>query len=352
VNDPRERASNPAETLDTLAALLRQRLEGTTDDGDGSRARAAAETQVGAVAPDAAEVTGDGGSPLGVPGYEGAVTVGRGPFATVYAARQRASDRTVAIKVYSALSVVERSWRRFRHECQQIASLAGHPGIWPVHDAGLTDQGRPYVTMDYAARGSLAERLRAGGPLRWQHGIEVGSRLADALEAAHDLGVRHGSIKPENVLFTPSGDPALADFGATTVPEGSAIAPALLAARRPHAAPEVLDGRPRQPASDIYALGSCLFTALAGEPPFSRPSDAPLPTVVAGSDHHTVPDLRPRDVPDAVCRALERALAHDPGDRHPTAADLRDDLRRAAGADASPEFDHSTPPQRGGVFKL
>src|SRR5436305_4526293 len=142
---------------------------------------------------------------LGIDGYEDAAVIGRGGFAVVYRARQRAFHRTVAVKVLSGATVDDATLRRFDRERAAIGTLSGHPNIVTVYDSGLTANGVPYLAMEHLARGSLADELHRTGPLDWRQVLPWGIKLTGALESAHRLGVLHRDIKPENVLLSNFG---------------------------------------------------------------------------------------------------------------------------------------------------
>src|SRR5690242_12043057 len=105
---------------------------------------------------------------LGIDGYEHAAEIGRGGFAHVYRARQVAFERDVAIKILAPISLDDATRRRFDRECRAMGSLSWHPNIVTVYDAGTTDDGRPYLAMEDATGGSVAQRVERDGALRWQ----------------------------------------------------------------------------------------------------------------------------------------------------------------------------------------
>lgn len=278
---------------------------------------------------------------LGIEGFEGEALVGEGGFARVYRARQPAFDRLVAVKVLSNVQPDDRAFRQFDRERASIGSLSGHPNIVTVYEAGLTGAGVPYLAMEYLPNGSLADRLDRDGPLPWLEVAHIGIRLAGALESAHHAGLLHRDVKPENVMMSPFGEPQLTDFGIArvlTAPETRTVNQAVSVA---HAAPEVLNGGPFSYRSDIYSLGSTLFTLLWGRPPFLRDDDELLLPLLVRITTTPPPDLRERGVPDAMCRALERAIAKQPSGRHHSALALAEEFQRvqtAAGTVATVPF--------------
>jgi len=272
---------------------------------------------------------------LGIAGFEGEALVGEGGFARVYRARQPAFDRMVAVKVLSNVHLDARAFRQFDRERASIGSLSGHPNIVTVYEAGLTDAGVPYLAMEYLPNGSLADRLDRDGPLPWAEVTHLGIRLAGALESAHQAGLLHRDVKPENVMMSPFGEPQLTDFGIARVlaaPETRTVNQAVSLA---HAAPEVLNGEPFTVRSDVYSLGSTLFTLLWGRPPFLRDDDELLLPLLVRVTTVPPPDLRGRGVPEAVCRVLERAMAKQPAARHGSVLALAEELQKAQLATAA-----------------
>jgi serine/threonine protein kinase len=251
---------------------------------------------------------------LNIPGYSDITEVNRGGFATIYRAMQATFGREVAIKVLTG-SADESSLRRFRRECTAIGSLSGHPNIVTVYEAGATDDGRLYMVMEYLHGGSLADRLAERGPVTPAEVVDLGARIAGAVESAHRAGIVHGDLKPENILLSRLGEPKVADFGLAFLPDGHASLSGGMTGTIAHAAPEVLAGDRPTTASDIYSLASALFCLLSGRPPFAPGGDAGIVAILGRITRDPPPDLRPLGVPDDLCRILEQGLAKAPADR-------------------------------------
>ena len=249
---------------------------------------------------------------FGLPGYVDLEPVGAGAFGRVFRARQPAFDRTVAIKLLYGRTDDPATERRFRRECQALGSVSSHPNIVPVHEAGRTPAGEPYLVMDYVRGGSLADMLSRSGPLPWYDVVAIGVKLAGALHSAHEAGILHRDIKPENVLLSDYGEPQLADFGIAQR-TGSEHGTATAAAMTPsHAAPEQFAGGPASVVTDVYALASTLFTLLLGRSPFHGKRDESVYALIARATTEPVPDLRPYGIPDDLARVIEQGLDKDP----------------------------------------
>lgn len=288
------------------------------------------------MAGDEAEAAGEAvpGAPT-VPGYRIVALVGRGGFASVYAAEQVAVGGRVAIKVITATDADGDTLRRFERESLAMGALRGHPHIVTVLDAGRTDDGRPYLVMELVESGSLQSELvrrrRDGeGPFPLEQVLDIGVKLCSATAAAHDRGILHTDLKPGNVLLSDYGEPLLGDFGIARLldQEASATSQAFSAG---FTAPEVVQGGAPSVRSDVFSLGCTLFTILTGRSPFRREQDAgPLPALNR-TVAEPVPDLRPQGVPDEVCRVLETAMAKSPSQRWSGAAQMAAALQQVQG---------------------
>src|SRR5512137_2755480 len=256
--------------------------------------------------------------------YQIIAEIGRGGMATVYRATDPRSEREVAIKVLPREMLHDPQFRtRFEREAKTIAKLE-HPAIVPVYDFGEED-GQPYFVMRFMTGGSLSDRIRKG-PLSVADVAHLMSRLAPALDSAHNKGIIHRDLKPGNILFDQYGEPYISDFGIAKLTEapggmtGSAIVgtPAYMS-------PEQAQGEQVDRRSDIYGMGVILFEALSGQQPFH--GDTPMSVVVK---HITDPvphilDLKP-DLPLGVEKVIGKALAKDKHERYATCQALADAL--------------------------
>jgi serine/threonine-protein kinase len=261
--------------------------------------------------------------------YEILDELGRGGMGVVYLARHRQLGRLVALKMVLAGEFAGSAARaRFRSEARAAARLQ-HPGVVQIFDV-LEQDGRPYVVLEYVAGGSLAQRL-ASAPLPAREAARIVEALAQAMEYAHQQGIVHRDLKPSNILLTPDGEPKVTDFGlAKALDDESGLTRSESIIGSPsYMAPEQAHGWAKRvgPAADVYSLGSILYEAVAGRPPFK--SATVLETLEQVKFHEPVPpgqlarDL-PRDL-ETICMAC---LRKEPTRRYRTASALAEDLGR------------------------
>jgi serine/threonine protein kinase len=266
-----------------------------------------------------------------VSGLEIIELVARGGHGRVFLARQEAHDRLVALKVLDARFADEATRRRFDRERTALGRLSDHPSIVSLLDSGFTEDGAPYLVLEYAPGGSLADRIEAG-PMGVAEATSIVIDLAAAIEETHSAGVVHRDIKPANILRSAYGDWMLGDFGIATIVDRSATS--AIHVSYAHTAPETFDGDGSTPAADVYSLASVLATCLTGDEPFEMaPDEAPL-AVMQRVLTQPYPDLRRAGVPDDLAVLLEMALSKDPSQRPVSArafARALNDLRLAHG---------------------
>lgn len=269
-------------------------------------------------------------------GYADVQLIARGGFAVVYRAHDERFDRTVALKVLTLDGLDERILRRFRAECMATGRVSAHPHIVTVYDAGTTPGQRPWLSMEHCSGGSVADRLERDGAMPVAEVLDAGLKLASALQAAHGAGILHRDVKPQNVLVTAYGEPALADFGiARVTTEGDAMTQTA-AFTVVHSAPEILEGADASAASDVYSLASTLYAMLAGRAAYDREASiglAPLVTRILRGD---VPALARDDLPPGLDDLLRTALSADPARRPQSAAELAGGLAACAARTGGP----------------
>jgi hypothetical protein len=265
---------------------------------------------------------------------EDRVEIGRGGFAVVYRAFQPEFGRTVAVKVIEP-GADKTGLGRFDRERVAMGALSAHPNIVTVFDAGVTPDGSAYLLMEYMPDGSLDKRVERSGPLPWAEVLDIGIRMAGALHTAHEADILHRDVKPANILVSSYGEACLSDFGLARLRDSQSSTG--VTATVMHAPPEILDGKPALVASDIYSLGSTLFTLVTGSAPFEEPPAESVLALVTRIARAPVPDLRPAGVPAGLCSVIERALDKDPARRYRSAQDMGLDLQRV-------QREHRLPP--------
>jgi len=236
-------------------------------------------------------------------------------------------ERRVALKVIAPELSEDREFRiRFQREYEAEVSIR-HPNVVRVYGAGAKN-GRLYVTMQYVNGSDLAKLLAGGRRLPPAYAARLIAQVADALDAAHAVGIVHRDVKPANILLEGEGDAArciLTDFGLMKNVNASA-APLTQAGSFlgscDYAAPEQLLGeRSIDARVDIYALGCVLYQAVTGEVPFPRPVSAATMMAHIDQPPPSISEHAP-DAPPALDAVVRTAMAKDPDERYPTAGAL------------------------------
>jgi tRNA A-37 threonylcarbamoyl transferase component Bud32 len=254
--------------------------------------------------------------------------IGSGGMSTVYRAFDETLEREVAIKImHSDISSDDAALERFRREARTVAQLS-HPHVVMVIDAG-EDGGHPYIVFEHVKGETLKDRIRREGPLPIAEAIAYAIEVGRALQAAHERGLVHRDVKPQNVLIDEEGRAKVTDFGIARGLE-SKQANQLTAAGKvigttDYVSPEQAMGQEVSGQSDVYSLGIMLYEMLVGEVPFSGDSHV---SVAMKHVREGLPDVRRRrpEVSAALAAVLERATAKDLETRYPTMDQLVRDL--------------------------
>ncbi len=249
--------------------------------------------------------------------------LGQGSYAMVFLALDRRHQRHVALKVLSVAAGEKLGTERFEREILTLARLQ-HPHILPLFDSGVA-AGRLWFTMPFVEAGSLRDRLKAHGPMSQAEATQLGTELGEALAYAHAHGVIHRDIKPENIMFSAEGHALLADFGlarATDQELSPSVTDAGVAVGTPlYMSPEEAGGEGADERSDVYGLGSVVYEALTGEPPFAGTNARAVMTRRLVEPPPSARSRRP-EVSKAVDAALLKALARHPEQRFATPAEF------------------------------
>ena len=248
--------------------------------------------------------------------------LGSGGMGDVYLAERATGDfeQRVAVKLVRRDLASAAVTRRFTEERRILARLR-HPSIATMFGGGLTDDGRPYLVMEYVD-GVPLDRHCAERDLPLERRVALVIAVCRAVAHAHARRTVHCDLKPDNVLVTGDGEVKLLDFGIATALEDDDAGPST-ALTPTYAAPEVLDGQPPSTAADVFSLGVMLYQVVAGTLPHP-PHDGDFAERARMLRTATPPPLGSADL-DAICR---RAMAPAPEDRYPSASALADDLER------------------------
>jgi Tol biopolymer transport system component/predicted Ser/Thr protein kinase len=274
--------------------------------------------------------------------------LGSGGMGEVYLAEDPRLGRKVALKLLpQGLLTDPEIRRRFSQEARAISAL-NHPQIVTIYDVGVTGD-RDFIAMEFVDGQTLRELLVAG-PLEVRRAFDLVAQAATGLAAAHENGIVHRDVKPENLMVTRNGHVKVMDFGLAKLVE-KRVAPLLAsglatvsdsAPARPTAgtgtgvilgtvsymSPEQAQGNPVDHRTDVFSLGLVLYECLTGTRPFSGKSAVDTLHAIINDEPLPAVERNPR-VPSEATAILERALAKDPAERYQHAADLALDLRRA-----------------------
>ena len=264
--------------------------------------------------------------------YELRRRIGKGGMGEVWAAWHRGLEREVAIKILKLADEEDHAAAvRFEREVRLSSGLT-HPHTVRVFDYGTTEDGLLYYAMELLGGASLAQLVRAEGPMPAARAVHLVTQAARALAEAHDRGIVHRDVKPENLFVTVAGGESdfvkVLDFG---IARGDAEAADLtrtgaVPGSPSTMSPEVICGGRATAASDVYGLGAVLYFLLTGRPPFG--GEGAASTLIAHLHEDVVPpgERAPHPVPHDVEAIVMRCLAKSPGDRFADGRALADAL--------------------------
>ena len=251
--------------------------------------------------------------------------IGTGGMSTVYRAFDTVLERQVAIKLmHREIASDSDQLERFRREARAVAQL-NHPHIVTVIDAG-EDDNTPYIVFEYVEGETLKDRIRRYGRLPIQESIAYAIEIARALGVAHERGIVHRDVKPQNVLVDEEGSAKVTDFGiARTLDQEGLTADGRVLGTTDYVSPEQALGHHVTGQSDLYSLGIVLFEMLTGDVPFKGDNQV---AVAMKHVREQLPDvqLRRPEVSNALAAVLERATAKETERRYPDDRALIADL--------------------------
>ncbi|HTM18901.1 MAG TPA: serine/threonine-protein kinase, partial [Kofleriaceae bacterium] len=282
--------------------------------------------------------------------------LGQGAMGEVYRAVDQRLGRQVALKMLPADAEGDPDWQTRMLREAQAASALNHPGIVTLYDIATAD-GCSFLVMELVAGDKLSDLARRGDGLTWRRAVELTAGVAEALAAAHALGILHRDVKSDNVMVTPGGQVKVLDFGLAKLrsdpseielpevarlvalePErGPAAAGSHLAIDLTHhgqlvgtpayMAPECYEG-PADARSEVFSLGVVLHELLCGARPFDRGNAMATMMAIRADDPQPPSVAAPaRRIPAEVDAVVARALAKQPADRYPDMAAFATALR-------------------------
>ena len=243
-------------------------------------------------------------------------------MAKVYKAEDSLLERTVAVKVLREQYASDATFlARFRQEARAAAALA-HPNIVSVYDVGV-DGSWNYIVMEYVDGPSLKDLILQGAPFTTARAIEIASQILSALFFAHQKGLVHRDVKPQNILISVDGQAKVTDFGIARAATGTQFTETGVILGSVHyLSPEQAKGEPAIPASDIYSLGVVMYEMLTGKLPFD--SDSPLGVALKHVQEDPQPPTRLNPlIPSQVESIVLKAMAKEPGLRYPNAESMK-----------------------------
>ena len=252
-------------------------------------------------------------------------------MARVFLAHDEALDRDVALKIlWEQYADNEEFVERFKREARSAAAL-NHPNVVSVYDWGCSEDEMYYMAMEYVPGGTLKDRIIDEGALDPCTVAELGCQVAEALGFAHERGVIHRDVKPQNILLTALGEAKVADFGIARAVGAMAVTSVsqtgMVLGTVGYMSPEQALGEPVGPQSDLYSLGVALYEMLTGNLPHE--ADSPIALALK---HVSEPVQPPKEVnpeiPDGMNALVSGLLAKKAENRHGSAVEVAEDLRR------------------------
>jgi len=259
--------------------------------------------------------------------YEITGMLGEGGMAIVYQARDIITDKDVAIKIIREETLKNPlNLTRFEREARAAASLK-HQNIVQVSNLGAF-QNRPYMVTELVKGKTLRDALSLRGKFSFLEACDIMYQLCSAVYYAHQHGVIHRDIKPQNVFITADGLIKLGDFGIATFQNSSHVTRSDVVVGSVHyMAPEISEGNPASPQSDIYSLGVTFFELVTGRVPFDDESAVTVALKHIKDKFPSVRKFNPK-CPIIIEKIIFKACAKSPYDRYKSAVDMRRDIER------------------------
>ena len=271
---------------------------------------------------------------LNIPDHTILDKIGEGGMSAVYLGRQQSLQRKVAIKVLKKLVMEDKLLaERFVDEAKTVASL-DHPHIISIYEAKKLPSGLAYFTMPYLTHGDFSEIICTNA----EHLIDLLGQICDGLSHAHEHGVIHRDLKPDNILFDQFGRIKIADFGiAITKKSQRKTKETQLLGSAHYMSPEQIQSRPIDHRSDIYSLGCIIYEKITGEHVYSANNDF---SILMAHINKPMPIL-PAEL-SVWQPIIDQCLAKNPDDRYQSVADLKADLMTIRYQDHQPDIKPKT----------
>ena len=257
--------------------------------------------------------------------YEITELIGVGGMADVYKAMDVVENKVVAVKILkNEFADNDDFVRRFRNESKAIAVLS-HPNIVKIYDVGFTDKMQ-FIVMEYIDGITLKEFMEQQGVLKWKDAVYFIIQVLRALQHAHDRGIVHRDIKPQNIMLFPDGTIKVMDFGIARFAreEGKTLSDKAIGSVH-YISPEQAKGAATDEKSDIYSVGVMLYEMLTGVKPFD--GETPVAIALMHMQNTAKP---PRSINDAIPEGLEeivmRAMQKEPSKRYQSASEMIKDI--------------------------
>ncbi len=254
--------------------------------------------------------------------YEVLQVVGRGGMGTVFKARDTSLERVVAIKMLAPqLAASGTARKRFEREAKAAAAVA-HEHVVDIHAVESTGPA-PYLVMEFVGGITLEDRIKQGGPLELKEILRIGMQAARGLAAAHAQGLIHRDVKPGNILLENGIQRVkLTDFGLARAADDASLTQSGVIAGTPlYMSPEQARGEAVDHRSDLFSLGSVLYTLATGHPPFRASNTMAVLKRVCEDTPRPIREINP-DIPNWLCAIIAKLLAKDPADRFQSASEV------------------------------
>lgn len=271
--------------------------------------------------------------------YEIQEIIGVGGMSVVYKAYDNVDDRIVAVKILKDEFLTNDEFvRRFKNESKAIALLS-HPNIVKVYDVSFSEKLQ-YIVMEYVDGITLKEYIQKQKTITWNDALFFTTQILKALQHAHDRGIVHRDIKPQNIILLPNGNIKVADFGIARFSRSETRTLTDTAIGSVHyISPEQAKGEFTDERADIYSVGVVLYEMLSGKVPFEADNAVSVALMQLQDDAKRLTEINP-DIPKGIEQICMHAMEKNPADRYQTATEMLLDIEEVI-KNPKTEFDYS-----------